>query len=279
MEKSLLNLNFHCGVLPRFKYSILFFLFFVTSCSQLNFWKKNTDNQIDFSEYSSLNRSDYEAQMNYYEEFLKTNNSIQIVKVTESSKNYLASIASELTSKNEIFYKRIKVFSFEIIKDARPIYFSLPSGKIFLSSGLLDKYVKHESVLASIIAFESIRAEKSIYPKKIMIPVGTLPLEKLLSQSRITSEEKIEIHKWAYHIIRRCGFDSSYYLSWLQIQNRNSFDFAPMLGDPSVISKEEAYFKAFLFKHNNDEEIIFRKDSSKEFYKFLDEIKFKTERA
>jgi hypothetical protein len=277
MEKSLLNRNYLNGASwLQYFFSLIAIPLALSSCSNFNFWKKNDENKIDMEGYSKLSREDYESQLNYYSEFIKTNN-LKLLKLSPSTKEYLNSISEEILSKNEIFFKKIKSYQFEVFREARPLYFSFPNGRIFLSTGLLDRYLKHESVLVSIIAFEAIRAEKSIYPKKLVIPVGTLSLEKLFSQIRLNSDDKIEIHKWAYYTVQRAGFDSNYYLSWLQIQNRNSYDFALTLGDPSVISREEAYFKAFLFKQKIGDEIIYKKESSLGFYKLLKEIKIKSE--
>jgi hypothetical protein len=105
-----------------------------------------------------------------------------------------------------------------------------------------------------------------------------MSLERMLSLNRLSPDMKLEIHKWAYHFLKRTGYDGEYYLSWLQIQNRNSSDFYLMQGDTATISQEEAFFKAFLVKRSkiNKDEFILKKNSSKNFYDFLFFVKDKT---
>ena len=86
-------------------------------------------------------------------------------------------------------------------------------------------------------------------------------------------EEKIEIHKWAYYLTIRSGFDGEYYLSWLQTQNRNTADFLLQVGDINLINQEESLFKSFLIKSSADDETPIKKNSSKNFYSFLNRIR------
>jgi hypothetical protein len=83
----------------------------------------------------------------------------------------------------------------------------------------------------------------------------------------------MEIHKWAYYLTVRSGFDGEYYLSWLQTQNRNTADFIQQVGDINLINQEESLFKAFLIKNANEDEIPIKKNSSKTFYTFLNSIR------
>lgn len=203
------------------------------------------------------------------EPFLNTP-TVKTVK-TVSATNYLKGLAGEIISKNEIFFKRLKTASITILDHESPLYFSLPRGEIFLSSGLISKYVKHESMLVSILAYELVRSEKHLYAKQVLIPTGYLPLERMLSLARLQLGEKSEIHKWAYYLTVRSGYDGEYYLSWLQTQNRNTADFLLEVGDVNIINREESLFKAFLIKNATDEAAV-KKNSSKAFYTFLNSI-------
>jgi hypothetical protein len=95
----------------------------------------------------------------------------------------------------------------------------------------------------------------------------------MLNLNRLNLDEKMDVHKWAYHLTIRSGFDGEYYLSWLQTQNRNTADFILQAGDANQITREESLFKAFLIKAEIEELIIQRKNSSKSFYTFINRIR------
>jgi hypothetical protein len=96
----------------------------------------------------------------------------------------------------------------------------------------------------------------------------------MLSLLRLNIEEKVEIHKWAFHILKRVGIDTDSYLSWIQIQNRNSVDFSLQLGDISSISREESLFKAFIIKNTEKKKTSkSHEGSSREFYAFINQLK------
>ncbi len=186
---------------------------------------------------------------------------------------YTNALLNDIIAKNEIFFKELKTAEITLIDAEAPLHFSLSKGQIFLSTGLVSKYIKHESMLVSVIAFELVRSEKLLYPKDTLVPVGFLPLEKMLIFSRLNSDEKVMIHKWAHHITVRSGYDGEYYLSWLQTQNRNTADFIMQVGDANQITREEAAFKAFLIKKTNEDSIPIKKNSSKQFYSFLNSVR------
>lgn len=190
------------------------------------------------------------------------------------TKRYLDSLVSEIISTNEIFFKELKTANVTILDSESPLHFSLPKGELFLSRGLISKYIKHESMLVSILSFELVRSERLIYPKQTIIPVGYIPLERMLSLNRLELEEKMEVHKWAHYLTVRSGYDGEYYLSWLQTQNRNTADFILQVGDANLINREEALFKAFVIKNSSDDDdVLAKKTSSKNFYTFINSIR------
>ena len=197
---------------------------------------------------------------------------IKTLKNTLAQK-YLEKVTTEIISKNETFFKNLKEARVTILDLDAPLHFSLPKGELFLSEGLIAKYIKHESMLVSILSYELVRSENLLYPKQTIIPIGYLPLERMLSLSRLSLDEKMEIHKWAYYLTVRSGYDGEYYLSWLQIQNRNTADFILQVGDANLINREESLFKAFLIKISTEEEIPGKRNSSKTFYSFLNSIR------
>jgi hypothetical protein len=96
----------------------------------------------------------------------------------------------------------------------------------------------------------------------------------MLSLLRLRTADKIEIHKWAYYLLKRSGVDTDTYLSWLQIKNRNSLDFSIQLGDIQSISREEALFKSFLIESVKESNSTNRhRGSSRQFYSLLNDIK------
>ena len=234
--------------------------------------EKSTDFLEDWRPYTT---KDYQHHLESYEKvFLETGGAKEI-KLSAEVREFLENTALSILQTNELFFRESSRPTFHIVSSVIPFHFSLPGRKIFLSSSLIDRFVKHEAVLASILSYELVRSEKSLYNRAIIIPVGFMPLERILGLNRLPVDDKVEVHKWAYHSIRRAGFDGEYYLSWLQLMNRNTADFIPMLGDAGAISREEALFKSFMIKRVNQEDTrtLARKESSKGFYRFLFYVK------
>lgn len=187
--------------------------------------------------------------------------------------SYLEDLCQEIIFKNEIFFKHLKRAHVTILDSEAPLHFSLPKGEIFISKGLISKYVKHESMMVSILSYELVRSENLLYPKRIVVPIGYVSLERMLLLGRLTLEEKMEIHKWAHYLTVRSGYDGEYYLSWLQTQNRNTADFILQVGDVNLINREESLFKAFLIKSSEEDNLPGKKNSSKTFYTFINSIR------
>lgn len=198
---------------------------------------------------------------------------IRTVRLDDSSHKYLSNLMSEIITNNEIFFKKLKTATLTVIDSESPLHFSLPKGEVFVSKGLIAKYLKHESMLASVLSYELVRSEKLVYPKQTVIPTGYVLMERMVNLGRLTLEEKMEVHKWAHHLTTRTGFDGEYYLSWLQVQNRNTADFILQVGDANQITREESLFKAFLIKNSAEEKVIPRKNSSKTFYTFINKLR------
>lgn len=198
---------------------------------------------------------------------------IKILTPNHLSRNYLQDLAEEIIAKNEIFFRHLKSATITIIDSDAPLHFSLPKGELFISRGLISKYIKHESMLVSILSYELVRSENLLYPKQTIIPIGYVTLERILALSRLNLDEKMEVHKWAHYITVRSGYDGEYYLSWLQTQNRNTADFILQVGDANLINREESLFKAFLIKNSDEDEVPAKQNSSKTFYSFINSIR------
>lgn len=198
---------------------------------------------------------------------------IKVVSLNPKSQKYLRWVLNEIISNNEIFFKELKTANVTVLDSDAPLHFSLPKGELFISRGLLAKYIKHESMLVSILAYELVRSENLLYPKQTIVPIGFITLERILLLNRLAIEEKMEIHKWAHYLTVRSGFDGEYYLSWLQTQNRNTADFILQVGDANLINREESLFKAFLIKNGDEDNLLAKKNSSKNFYSFINSIR------
>ncbi len=197
-------------------------------------------------------------------------------EMSRTSTAYLNNKVAEIIGNNENFFKDLKEGHVTVLDIESPLHFSLPKGVIFLSKGLLAKYMKHESMLVSVLSYELVRSEKLLYPKETLVPTGNVPVERMIMLNRLTLKEKMEVHKWAFHLTMRSGYDGEYYLSWLQTQNRNTADFIMQVGDANQINHEESLFKAFLIKNAVEDSAITKKNSSKGFYGLLNGIRDRT---
>ena len=248
-------------------------LIFLSSCSSIIIPKKSSQNLDLAHEYRPLTSKDYEDHFaSLKEPFLKTP-AIKISKLNKITQQYIEGLVNDIIANNEIFFKKLKYGKVTILDSESPLHFSLPKGEIFLSRGLITKYMKTESMLVCVLSFELVISEKLLYPRQTIIPIGYVTMERMLNLNRLSLEEKMEVHKWAHHLTVRSGFDGEYYLSWLQSQNRNTADFILQIGDANQITREESLFKAFLIKSTNEEQAIAPKKSSKSFYTFINRIR------
>lgn len=259
---------------PSLKAGVYYFIFlvFVASCSTFRIPGKKTKT-LSRGTYNEMVGSDYSDHLNSLKQAFLQTPGTKTYQLTANAKKYIQVLCAQIISNNEIFFKNLKSANVTIVDTESPLHFSLPKGEIFLSNGLISKYIKHESMLVSILAYELVRSENLLYPKQTIVPIGYVPLERILALSRLGLEEKMEIHKWAHYITVRSGFDGEYYLSWLQTQNRNTADFILQVGDANLINREESLFKAFLIKNSTEDEVSGKKNSSKIFYSFINSIR------
>jgi hypothetical protein len=246
---------------------------FLLSCSSFSLPFGDNKKSDLIGTYLEMSSSDYEDHLYSLKSAYLKGQGVRVITIQGSAQKYITSILNEIIAKNEIFFKKLRVARVTILASDAPLHFSLPKGEIFLSKGLVSKYIKNESMLACILAYELIRSERVLYPRQTIVPIGHFSTERMVSLNRLTLDEKMEIHKWAYHLTVRSGFDGEYYLSWLQIQNRNTADFLFQVGDVNQINREESLFKAFLIKQPGEEQIISKQTSSKNFYTFINVIR------
>lgn len=248
-------------------------LLLLYSCSGIRIPGKGKGrNLVDDSTYVPLQSQDYADHFASLKKAFLNTPGVNRARMSSRETAYLRQLLGEVIAKNEIFFSALREAEVTVIDADMPLHFSLPKGEIFLSRGLITKYIKHESMLVSILAFELVRSEKLLYPREIMVPTGYLPLERIILLSRLSLEEKMQVHKWAHHLTERSGYDGEYYLSWLQTQNRNTADFLLQVGDANLITREEALFKAHLIKTDTENTVI-KKNSSKNFYSLLNTLR------
>ncbi|HXH32023.1 MAG TPA: hypothetical protein VNJ01_14535 [Bacteriovoracaceae bacterium] len=261
---------------PSLKAGVCYFLSLIllASCSSFKIpTRSSKGGNISKQTYKEITPEDYSDHLASLKDAFLSTPGIKTFGINDQSRKYLQGLADEIIAKNEIFFKSLRSANIVILDLNSPLHFSLPKGWIFLSKALISKYIKHESMLVSILSYELVRSEKLLYPKETVVPVGYVSLEKILSLGRLGLEEKMGVHKWAHYLTVRSGYDGEYYLSWLQTQNRNTADFLLQVGDANLITREESLFKAFLIKNSNEEDLLAKKNSSKSFYTFLNSIR------
>lgn len=255
-------------------YCYFLILLFLASCSSFKIPTRGTrKGSVPYKTYQEISTKDFSDHLASLRMSFVSTPGVKVLNVGSNVDQYLKSLLKDIIFHNEIFFKELKTANVTIIDTATPLHFSLPGGEIFLSRGLIAKYVKHESMLVSILSYELVRSEKLLYPKDIVVPVGYITIERMISLSRLNLEEKSEVHKWAYHLTIRSGYDGEYYLAWLQTQNRNTADFLLQVGDPNLMTREESLFKAFLIKNSKEEILRTRHNSSKSFYTLLNRMR------
>ena len=234
----------------------------------------NKNKEINYETVGELQTKDYidhlastgKGYLGYHE--------IKTIKLRQESIEFLKATYERLISNNQAILNIIEVPTFTIIEHKSPFLFSLPKSQFFFSSALIERYLKSEDLFVAAFAAEVVRSQRFIYEKKILLPLGFYNTEKMIQLTRLKFDAKEQVNEWTYFILKRAAYDSSAYLNWIQIQNRNTLDFALYLGDPLGISREEQMFKNFMSKQGvmGVEKKFNEANSSKDFYKFLNNI-------
>ena len=130
-----------CKIWPH-----LFFLLILPSCSLTNnffFSKRESPNQVKINE-NKYEKEDYLAQVSYYKNFYLTSTVTKEIKLSQENKLYIQKLAEKITYNNELFFEQKSGAEIYLINDNIPFHFSTPGKRIFLSTGLLKKYIKSE---------------------------------------------------------------------------------------------------------------------------------------
>ena len=208
------------------------------------------------------------------EDFSKAEKSRK-VSLTDTAGRYLSALIGKIKSNNKILFNNFKlkeeVF---IVKDMRSFHFSTPRGRIFVSLGLLKKYVEYEGLLASILTIEMIRSGQVIFIKNVMVPTGVVSFERLRPLLRVDLDLKDEINRWAVYTLKKSGFNPLSLLRLLQIKSKNFLNFFEGQEESKDSVIEKTRLKKFLIRRKlfvGEDEIL--RNSSKGFYQFINEVK------
>jgi hypothetical protein len=247
---------------------VIISLFFLAACSSSN--KKFAD----YSHLSEPTDQDYIDHLASVGADYLANDETHEIKLKTDSLEYLGQIYERIITNNELLFTHEFKPRFHVIKNKTPFIFSLPHAQFFMSSGLIEKYLKSEELFVAALAAEILKSDRNIYEKRIMIPLGFYNTEKMIQMARLKQETKYQVNEWTYIVLKRSGYDPTAFLNWIQVQNRNTLDFSLHLGDAIGISKEEHFFKNFMTKQGavGVEKKINEANSSKAFYKLLNNI-------
>ena len=195
----------------------------------------------------------------------------KLYKLSKKSNAYFQSIYNKIVENNELILHQKDNLEVKIIQSEVPFYFSLPGAKFFFSRGLLKNYIKNEGVLVACFSYEILKSLRLLYPKKVTFPKGYIRTEEMLSLTRLPLKARMELHKWAFNILKRSNFDPYGYLIWLQIQNKNPLDFSFQHGHNSRMIREEYSLKNYILKEVGylKKRQLFEKNSSLEFYNLI----------
>lgn len=217
---------------------------------------------------------DYSAHLEYLGEVYLASPGITQVQLSARAEQYLKKVYNNLVVNNEILLAGGEAPRFFLIKSPTPFYFSLPGSQFFLSTGLLDKYLRNEDLLVAMLTHEVVKSIRGVYEKRSVVPVGHIGTERMLQLTRIPLPVKMEVNKWSYFVMKRAGYDPTAYLNWLQTQNKNTLDFTMQLGDVRTISREEFLFKNFMVSGEGQVDLaLLPTNSSQEFYFFLRDVR------
>ncbi len=241
---------------------------FMSACSS------NKDKTINYTSLGELTTKDYVDHLAAAGRDYLSYDEVKTIKLRPESISFLEGVYERLVSNNQAILNVVEKPTFTIIQHKSPFIFSLPKSQFFFSSSLIERYLKSEELFVAAFAAEVVRSQRYIYEKNIMLPLGYYSTEKIIQLTRLKYEAKEQVNEWSYFILKRAGYDASAYLNWIQIQNRNTLDFALFLGDPLGISREEQMFKNFMSKQGvmGVEKRLNEANSSKDFYKFLNNI-------
>lgn len=235
----------------------------IVSCSLFK-EKKET---YPYGAERSYSKDDYEKHLIQIARSFIENNKHKIKTTDSTIDPYLKNLVDKIYLNNEnIFVKKINI-KLSIIKTKEIIYFSLPGGYLFMSSELISKYLKSENIFNAIFVTEFIKSNLDLYKKNIIVPRKDYSISEMIKFTKLNIEDRIVLNNLTYEVLKRTGLDAGAKLLWIQLQNRNSVDFARNTEFNSELLREEFLMKNYMIatgEYNTERQ----QNSSKEFYRF-----------
>lgn len=251
----------------------IFALLILSSCSRFAKLLENPSRIIPNTEIPTHSSEDIANHLSSLSNLLKGNSEIKFLRISRVNREYLEGVFNRILSNNELLLEKKTEPSFYVISDAAPYIFSLPGYQFFISTGLISKYIKNESLLISAFCFEIIRSGRNLYPSFQVIPKDKMAVPELLSLIKLDYETKVNIYKWSYFSLRRAEYDATAILNWIQTQNKNSLDFGWQIQDARGAIREEFAFKNFIVAQGISSTEQRETNSSKSFYTFLESFR------
>ena len=249
--------------------AIFFLILCGHSCSSYNIFNNQSN-----SAQQSLGKSysvDYVEHLKFQGKIYLASPATKTYRLSKKSRDYFESIYKKIVENNELILHQKNNLEVNVIQSDVPFYFSLPGAKFFFSRGLLKNYIKNEGVLVACFSYEILKSLRLLYPKKVTFPKGFIRTEEMLSLTRLPLKARVQLHKWAFNILKRSNFDPYGYLIWLQIQNKNPLDFSFQHGHNSRMIREEYSLKNYILKEVGylKKRQLVEKNSSREFYNLI----------
>ncbi len=250
-------------------------IFFCSSCATpvVEIGENETGRKI-IKDLEHRDNSEYANQLTTLADVYLKTQAIKEITLPAAQQEYLYALYDGIVVNNNVLLNKDISPQFHIIKEPIPFCFSVPGGHLFLSSGLISRYLGHELVFVAVLTFEIIKMHRNIYLKNIIVPTGHISLERMLSLTRIPTELKNSVGQLTYYSMIRAGYDAVGYLMWLQLQNKNILDFKLLVGDSQGVAMEEFHFKQFIIKRGLiAKDLRYDVNSSPRFYSFLGHLK------
>lgn len=256
-----------------FRAIILSFIVILKGCSSLNMKKKTIYLDEKYSYQTTLDYKKHFTQVGQdYLSFNKKN----VLQPSRQTSEYIEGLAERILVNNRMIFSdnfEVKVY---FIKNEQPFHFSAPSGSIFLSTALINRYVSYEDVLIAILAGEILKSGKLIYEKKMSAPVGAITYKDMEIYNKLSLNVKNQLNQWSFYVLKRSGVNPLSVLRFLQIKNKNFLDFVTTNNVLTDISREETLLKTFLVKNQVYSDVTkYSTNSSTGFYKFKSELRRK----
>ncbi|AYF45974.1 hypothetical protein BALOs_2992 [Halobacteriovorax sp. BALOs_7] len=249
------------------KLYIFISILFLTSCTYLY----KDDKGYPYNYEVDFTSKDYLVHLEGVAELFIKNNKVK--RPSRRSNRYLQKIARELYLNNQsLFVKDDFGINFYIVEDNRNFYFSLPRNNVFMSRGVLRRFMNSESIFVSVLIGELLRSKIGIYEKNKIIPLNSYTVKDMIRLNRLDLNAKRDLNNLVYDVLKKSGYDPEARLLWLQTLNRQSLSFSTQEVYSRDLSKEEFLLKNYMVQSTKDENLIFEKNSSKQFYKFKESI-------